>query len=253
MQYYLFCRLFLKKQRLQLYGLLLNRIFNILFFLLLPLSFINGQVNERNKLIQVSGIITDDESNPVPHVNLFSHKLRRGTMSELSGIYSIISLPGDTIYLSALGYRRMEFYLPNKIVGRQFNKDIVLETDTIKIEGVIILPWKTYEEFKRDVLAHQPILKPEIKNMYDNLALIHDIISNTSSYQISPEAGYRYAMQQNANAMMTKNQYPVNNLLNPFAWAKFFNGVKHGLLKNKKSTEAATSRTKTKKKKASKD
>jgi hypothetical protein len=219
----------------------------------LPLLAVNGQVKEGNRLIQVSGIIMDEDSSPVPHVSLFSRKLRRGTISELTGIYSIISMPGDTIYLSALGFRKMEFYLPEKINGRQFYKDIVLETDTIKIEGVVILPWKTYEEFKREVLAHKPVVKPEIQNMYDNLNLIHNIIASTSNYQASPEADYRYAMQQTTNAIQTKNQFPVNNLLNPFAWAKFFKGVKHGLLKNKKSEDSKTSAAKIKKKKASKN
>jgi hypothetical protein len=230
----------------------LNRILHIVL-LLLPLTLINGQVNEKNRLIQVSGIITDAENNPVPHVNIFSQKLRRGTMSELSGVYSIISLQGDTIFLSALGYKRMVFNLPERIEGRQFLKDIVLETDTIAIEGVVILPWKTYEEFIRDVLAYQPVIKPEIKNMYDNLALIHNSIANTQNYRIGPEAGYRFAMQQNFDAMVTKNRYPVNNLLNPFAWAKFFSGVKHGLLKNQKSTEIAKPKSKARKKKAAKD
>lgn len=219
----------------------------------MPLTIINGQVKENERLVQVSGIIIDDSKNPVPHVNIFSQKLKRGTMSELSGIYSLISLPEDTIFLSALGYKRMIFYLPEKIEGRQYHKDIELETDTIAIEGVVILPWKTYEEFIRDVLAHQPEMKPEIRNMYDNLALIHNTIANTHNYSVSPEAGYRLAMQQNANTMMTRNQYPVNNLLNPFAWAKFFKGVKHGLLKNQKSTETAKPKSKARKKKASKD
>jgi hypothetical protein len=224
-----------------------------MILLFLPLTLIKGQVNDRNKLVEVSGIITDADNNPVPHANLISRKLRRGTFSELTGIYSLISLPGDTIYLSALGYKRIEFYLPYKIEGRQVYKDIKLETDTIKIDGVVILPWKTYEEFIRDVLANQPVMKPEIRNMYFNLALIRDAIANTSTYKITPEAGYRYAMQQNANAMMTRNQYPVNNLLNPFAWAKFFSGVKHGLLKNKKSSETTASKVKVRKKKAAKD
>lgn len=231
----------------------MNRIFYIVFLFLLPLNFIKGQVTESNKLIQVTGIITDEENNPVPHASVISRKLRKGTISELTGIYSVISLPGDTIYLSALGYKRIEFSLPAKIEGRLFNKDIKLETDTIKIDGVVILPWKTYEEFIKDVLANRPEMKPEIKNMYDNLALIQNAITNTSNYKVTPEAGYRYAMQQNANALYTRGQYPANNLLNPFAWAKFFNGVKHGLLKNKKSTGTTTSKTKSKKKKTAQD
>jgi hypothetical protein len=231
----------------------LNRIIYIVILFLLPLTLIKGQVKESNRLIQVTGIITDEENNPVPHASLISRKLRKGTISELTGIYSVISLPGDTIYLSALGYKRVEIYLPGKIEGRLFNKDIRLETDTIIIDGVLILPWKTYEDFIRDVLANRPEMKPEIKNMYDNLALIQNAITNTSNYKVSPEAGYRYAMQQNANALYTRGQYPANNLLNPFAWAKFFNGVKHGLLKNKKSTGTAATKAKPRKKKATKD
>jgi hypothetical protein len=238
---------------LQIYRFSLNRFFNIVFLLLLPLTLINGQVNDRNKLIQVSGIIIDAEKNPVPHVSLISRKLRRGTISELSGIYSIISLPGDTIYLSALGFKRMEFFLPVKTDEQQISRDIVLETDTIKIDGVVILPWKTYEEFIRDVLAHQPVMKPEIRNMYNNLALIHSAVENSSNYQVSPEAGYRYSMQLNANALYTRGQYPANNLLNPFAWAKFFSDVKRGLLKNQKTVKTATRNIKIKKKKAARN
>jgi hypothetical protein len=70
--------------------------------------------------------------------------------------------------------------------------------------------------------------------MNDNLASIYVAISNQTGVRISPEAGYRYAMEQNFSAMATRNQYPVNNLLNPFAWAKFINGVKNGLFKNQK-------------------
>jgi hypothetical protein len=42
-------------------------------------------------------------------------------------------------------------------------------------------------------------------------------------------------MQQEAERIMTRNQTPVNNLFNPFAWAKFIEGLKNGLLRNKDS------------------
>lgn len=230
----------------------MNRVLYIVFFSVLPVFVINGQVATGDKYIQVSGIITDEESHPVPHVSIISHKLRRGTLSELTGVYSIISLPGDTIYLSALGYKNTEVFVPQNVEGRQFTKDIVLPFDTIPIKDVVILPWKTYEEFKRDMLTEEP-MKPEIKNMYDNLAALQQSILNSSGSRISSESGYRYAMQQNFTSMSTRNQYPVNNLLNPFAWAKFFNGVKHGLLKNQKNTQTSSTKAKVKKKKVPKD
>jgi hypothetical protein len=135
---------------------------------------------------------------------------------------------------------------------RQFTRDIVLRNDTINIKDVVILPWKTYEEFKRAVLAERPV-KPEILNMYENLASVQNSIMNSTYIKVTPEAGYRYAMEQNVSALMTKNQYPINNLLNPFAWAKFINGVKNGLLKNQKSQKSNITKVKVKKKKDTED
>lgn len=226
----------------------MKRVSYILILILLSIYSVNGQVTERYRLIQVNGIITDETNSPVPHVSIISKKLKRGTISELTGIYSLISMPGDTVFISALGFKNMELTIPKQIEGRQYKRDITLETDTIVIEGVNILPWKTYEEFKRDVIANIPVEKPEIRNMYENLASIQYAIANTQSYRVSPEAGYRMAMQQNTGSFVARNQYPVNNLLNPFAWAKFFSGLKHGLLKNKKTNQSSPAKSKKKNK-----
>jgi hypothetical protein len=125
-----------------------------------------------------------------------------------------------------------------------------MSTDTIPIENVVVLPWKNYNEFIKAMTTPAP-LSPEIENMNENLANIEKAVSNTTGVKITPEAGYRYAMQQNFNTMATRNQSPVNNLLNPFAWAKFINGVKNGLFKNQhfdKPAKKARLRPKKKKK-----
>ncbi len=203
--------------------------------ILLTVSFltVRGQIAGRQSYIQVSGIIVDEAYQPVSGVAVISRKLKRGTVSENSGIYSIPSTPGDTILFRALGYKRYHTIIPESYDGKQVNVDIVLQIDTISIKEVTILPWKTYNDFLKDMTREKPI-DPIIENMNDNLASIYVAMSNQVGLRVAPEAGYRYAMEQNFNAMATKNQYPVNNLLNPFAWAKFVNGLKHGLFKNQK-------------------
>ncbi len=111
--------------------------------------------------------------------------------------------------------------------------DIVLDVDTIAIEGITILPWKNYNEFIKDMTKEVPV-DPIIENMNDNIASIYVAVANQTGVKVSPEAGFKYAMEQNFSAMSTKNQYPVNNLLNPFAWSKFIKEVKNGLFKNQK-------------------
>jgi hypothetical protein len=202
---------------------------------LLFLAFltVRGQTTERQTYIQVSGLIVDAAYRPVPGVAVISRKLKRGTVSEKSGIYSIPSTQGDTIFFRALGFKRYHTIIPESFEGRQCNVDIILDIDTITIQEVTILPWKTYNDFLKDMTREKPV-DPIIENMNDNLASIYVAMSNQVGVRVTPEAGYRYAMNQNFNAMATHEQYPVNNLLNPFAWAKFVDGLKHGLFKNQK-------------------
>ena len=221
----------------------------ILFiFLYLPLK---SQNIKPDRFIQVSGLIVDKLNNAVQGVGVISKKLRRGTISEKTGIYSITSTPGDTIYYRALGYKRYHTIIPPDFEGRHCMVDIVLETDTIAIEGVTILPWRTYNEFIKEMTKAQPV-NPIVENMNENLASIYVAVTNQTGVRVSPEAGFRYAMEQNFSSMATRNQYPVNNLLNPFAWAKFFSEVKKGLLRNQTVTKPSPAKAIKKKKKSAK-
>jgi hypothetical protein len=226
----------------------LNRV--IYTILLLTVSFVTtyGQTTERQTYIQVSGLIVDEAYKPVRGVAVISRKLKRGTVSESTGIYSIPSTQGDTIFFRALGYKRYHTIIPESFEGKQCNVDIILEIDTITIQEVTILPWKTYNDFLKDMTKEKPV-DPIIQNMNDNIASIYVAMSNQVGVRVSPEGGYRYAMEQNFNAMATKNQYPVNNLLNPFAWAKFVNGIKHGLFKNQKFNKPTEAKVRKKNKK----
>lgn len=209
------------------------------------MPYIFGQDNDR--YVQVSGIIMDVNQVPVQGASIISRKLHHGTVSENTGIYSITSIPGDTIFFRALGYKRYHTVIPDNYEGRYATVDIMLEIDTIEIEQITILPWKTYNEFIRDVTRERPV-DPLIENMNDNIASIYVAISNEAGVKITPEAGYRYVMEQNFNAMAARNQYPVNNLLNPFAWSKFLKSIRHGLLRNQKYDRPTESKVRKKKK-----
>lgn len=211
----------------------MNKLYYITLLLVLSGLDLSGQENERDRYVQLSGIITDVSYRPVQGVTIISKKLHKGTVSERTGIYSITSMPGDTVFFRALGFKRYHTIIPETYEDRYCNVDIVLEIDTIQIEAINIMPWKSYPEFIKDITKERPV-DPIIENMNDNLASIYVAIANQTGVKITAATGYRYAMEQNFSALSTRNQMPVNNLLNPFAWGKFFSGVKNGLLKNQK-------------------
>lgn len=229
----------------------LTRLLYTVFLFFLPLFLLTGQIRETENFFQVTGIITDEENNVLPNVGVVSLKLRRGALSEKTGIYSITSTPGDTIFFRALGFKKKLVILPGDFQGRHFSLDVTLSLDTIPIDNVVVMPWKSYSEFIKDMSTPLP-LEPEIENMNRNIASISDAVSSTVDVRITPEAGYRYAMQQNFNTMATRSQYPINNLLNPFAWAKFISGLKNGLFKNQEKSGKPV-RTKVKKQKKKKE
>lgn len=203
------------------------------------------------RFVQVNGIITDVLYRPVQGVAIVSKKLRRGSISERSGIYSITSTPGDTIYYRALGFKRYHTIIPESYEDRYCMVDIVLEVDTISIDEVTILPWKTYNDFIRDMTKEQPV-DPIIENMNENLASIYVAVSTQANLNVSPEAGFRYDMERNFSSMATRNQYPVNNLLNPMAWSKFIHEVRNGLFRNKTFKKPEPAKVIKKKKKSAK-
>ena len=228
---------------------LIRSLYTLILFLL-PLCLLTGQNQEKERFFQVTGIITDEQNNALPNVGVISLRLRRGTLSERTGIYSITSTPGDTIFFRALGFKRKLIILPEDFEGRNFNLDISLSLDTIPIENVVIMPWKSYSDFIKDMSTPAP-LGTEIENMNRNIASIAEAVANTKGYKITPEAAYHNAMEQNFRMTSTNHQYPVNNLLNPFAWAKFINGLKNGLFKNQDSDKSSRVKAKKQKKKKS--
>lgn len=195
----------------------------------LTVNVVTAQKKITEEIIQVNGFVLDYQLKPIPYVNIYSVKLRMGSASNQNGIYSIISLPGDTIVFRAVGFRSTHLMIPDSVEAPRYLTDVYLENDTIKINDVLVLPWGTYAEFKRTVLETD-IHDQKLENMNDNLILIQRQLMNSTG--VSPEAAYAQITRQIADAAYVRGQGPSNNLLNPFAWAKFFQGLRKGLLQN---------------------
>jgi len=211
-------------------------------------GWINGQVVNLDKYIQIDGMTIDQNGSIVTNVSIYSKHLRRGAASDIRGIFSIISAPGDTVFFSAVGYKSTLLTVPVNLVGTSYITDVRMVTDTVLIGEVLVLPWKTYSEFKRSILQNKPE-DPVMANLERNLALVEEQI--WSDLNSKPAQGYRYVMQQMSDNLYTRGQGPYNNILNPMAWANFAKGVKNGLLKNEKSTKHKITKAKVRKKKFS--
>ena len=212
-----------------------------------PLLWLGAQDGER-KYIQIDGLTADENGFIVPDVSIYSKHLRRGAASDQRGIFSIISAAGDTVFFSAIGYKPTLLTIPLTATGDHYITDVIMVTDTIMIGEVLVLPWKTYSEFKRAVLENKPV-DPLMENLAYNLAMVQQQI--WSDMKPTPGEAYRFTMQQMSDNLYTRGQMPANNLLNPFAWQKFVKGVREGMLKNEPSKVTKPKKVKSRKKKKS--
>ena len=199
--------------------------FFIIFFLLSGFLLSSAQEKE---LLQLSGMVFNKNSEPVKYAHIISRSTHRGTITDVNGLFTIITHKSDTILFSCMSYKPTYYIVPQELDNYYYTIDVEMEHDTILLEEVIILPWKTYEEFKEAFLSLR-IPEGDYEHALRNIAIMQvQMKFDDTPY---PGVAYKQAMNQQIQKTMTYGQYPINNLLNPIAWAKFFNELKKGRLK----------------------
>ena len=203
----------------------------VLTILILSLTKLYSQQDDKN-VIQLSGVIRNDSLKTLPFVTIVVENSSRGTVSDFWGYYSIPVYPNDTIRFTSIGYSDYRYVLPADLAGTNYSKEIVLLTDTVFLKETVVFPWHTYDQFLKAVVELD-LPEDDMARARKNIETIQrQLIS--SEYQADASLNYKYIMNQKYNQAYTAGQYPTVSLLNPFAWAQFFEALKSGLFKSKK-------------------
>jgi hypothetical protein len=101
--------------------------------------------------------------------------------------------------------------------------------DTINLPSVTVYPWPSREDFARAFVEMKPyddaLRRAQKALSGENLAFTAARLST------DPSLSYGWQQSQNQTRLYTMGQSPVNNLLNPYAWASFLQAWKSGQLK----------------------
>ncbi len=110
----------------------------------------------QNSLIQLSGIITDEQTNiPVSYATVLVENELRGVNASMEGFFSIVVARTDTIQFSALGYKPKYYVVPDTGTDNIASIAVFLKKDTITLDLVEIYPWPSPEDFRDAFLAYQ--------------------------------------------------------------------------------------------------
>jgi len=200
-------------------------------FILLLIVVIAGQLlvsqdvaaQGKKRIIQFSGIILGEDSvSGLPGVHVYVPKAGRGTTTNRVGYFSMPVLVGDEIVISAIGYEKQYYKIPDY---DNDNITVVIEmvSDTTYLETVEIMPFPTEEIFKEAVVAlNLPIRKP-VNNENLNDELLALMLKTTP---IDAQTNYKYYLENWQQAQQDRFGPRPNPFLNPFNWAKFFKSLK---------------------------
>jgi len=194
------------------------------FLLLIPfLAF--SQEEDEAKVIQFTGVVLDKDSSSIPGVHIYTPIYGRGTSTNQYGFFSMPALEGDSLVISAVGFKKATYIVP-KIQTSTLKVIFKLEADTEMLNEVQVYNMPpTAEAFKKAVLAVR--LPAEYDNINKNL----DPATLQEMYRSLPADGsmnHRWFVQEQAYYNQTKNSVRINPLLNPMSWVEIFRAIKRG-------------------------
>ena len=189
----------------------------------------NRQIPLDSAMIQLSGVVISEETlDPLPFTTIFDKTQRRGVISDYYGFFSMVTFPGDTIFFSFYGHKTSVYVVPDTLTDNRYSIIHMIQKDTLNLPEVTVYPWPSKEDFARAFVEMDPyeddIRRAQRQLSGESLAFI--------AAKLDGDASLSYTNSRNiANTKLyTNGQLPVNNLLNPYSWAKLIKDWKEGKL-----------------------
>lgn len=204
---------------------------SVLFFILFGALSAWGQ---NNKLVQFSGMVldgTDEQLYPVPYTNILVKDKGRGTYSDLKGFFSIVVEKGDVIIFSAIGYKTVEYKIPNDLKDDRYSIVQLMTQDAINLPETVVFPWPSRDHFKLEFLAMD--VTPELQERATKNLANDALRRMRNEVSVDGNEHADYYLRQQAREFYYIGQQPPMNIFNPVAWKKFFDAWKQGDFKKK--------------------
>ncbi len=188
--------------------------------------------NKDEKLVQFSGVVVNDELQPLPYVSILIKHTNRGTISDYYGYFSFVAQMTDTIQFSYVGYKDAEYIIPDTLTTERYSLIQLLNKDTITLPVAEIYPWPSPEQFRQAFLnLHIP--DDDLERARRNLAQA-EMREKVLEMPMGGAGNFSYQNRLYATQLYYAGQPVPISVLNPIAWARFIQAWRNGEFKKKK-------------------
>ncbi len=175
---------------------------------------------------------TGDELEPIPFITVAVNGTERGVYTDWEGFFSIVVEKGESITFSGVGYKSVNFTIPDTLQDNRYSMVQLMTTDTINLPETVVFPWPSKEHFKLEFLAmtvNEDLVSNAEKNLNkDALATI------AKATPMDGNENGDYYLRQQASSYYHKGQLAPMRIFDPLAWRDFIKAWKNGDFKKKK-------------------
>ena len=195
-----------------------------------------SQVEDKDKdLVQFSGMVLDgttDQLLPMPYTNIYIRESGRGTYSDFNGFFTLVAKKGDVVEFSAVGYKTVEFVIPDTIDEKRFSMVQLMTQDAINLPEAVVFPWPSRKHTRLDFLAMD--VTPELQAKALENLVNNEIMNMAQELPMDANDNADYYLRKQAANYYHIGQTPPMQIFSPLAWKNFFDSWKRGDFKKKK-------------------
>ncbi len=187
------------------------------------------------KVVQISGKVVTEENDRLiflPYAVVAVKGTSRGTLTDVSGFFSLVVRTDETLVFSVLGYKDAFYPIPDTLTRDRYTIFQILTRDTILLPTAVIYPWPDPDNFIHEFLAMD--VDNELEDIAgENLSPENMEMLRQTLPSDGPEHTQLYLKQQSAKYYY-EGQIRTPQIFNAFAWKEFIQAWKRGDFKRKK-------------------
>lgn len=205
-----------------------------IFFFLLAMASACGAFAASNppdsSIVEVTGVIVTgqgDDIVPVPFATITVQKTGRGTFANFSGMFSIVVREGETLTITAVGFKTVEYHVPDYIIGTRHLISIPMEEDMYTLPTAVIFPWPSRENLRVEFLAMEPSEALALEDIAEKNLAENEMLRIAENMMPDGNEGGEYYLRQTSRNLYTfGGGTPPMLVFSPLAWAQFIKSLK---------------------------
>ena len=201
----------------------MKRIVLLISSILIFLHSGSGQVKEENDYqILFRGMVIDGNTlSPISNSQIMINNAF-SSLSSVDGSFLLYVTRHDSVTFRSLGYKESVLYISDTLQGSEFIAGIYLNSDTVYIGDVIIVPG--YKNLKSEIMNTKSITPQIMDNAKYNVAISAYQGKNSHSTMGDPIQNYAVIAQRQKTDAFEKGGIPSNNMvgLNAFLFIPAF-------------------------------